>query len=143
MVRFEKISGEEAGRIRLILFAFIAVAVLTVFFTPSDLVAAIFPELFTNESSCIMLNIAGIPCPFCGMSRALKELMKLNISGSLYYNPAGIPFFAASGILTASVFVLSLFNYRIRINNTSKTFIAAGAVVTIIWIINILYGHQS
>lgn len=143
MIRVEQCSKEDSDRIRFVLFAFIAFTLVSAWFTLSDLVAALFPDLFSYESSCIMLNIADIPCPFCGMSRAWRELIGLNFSRSVYYNPLAIPFFALSFLIMIAIFALSLFNYRIRITDAKKTFLAAALVLLVIWIANILYGHQS
>ncbi len=138
----EKITRTESDRLRFILFGFIAVTLVSIFFTPSDLVAELFPDLFKYESSCIMLNVAGIPCPFCGMSRAWKEFTKMNFTAAIHHNPSSIAFFIISGVTISGIFVLSLFNYRIRVTSTWKTFLMLTAVLMIIWILNILYGHH-
>ena len=138
----EKISRTESDRLRFILFGFIAVTLVSIFFTPSDLVAELFPDLFRYESSCIMLNVAGIPCPFCGMSRAWKEFTKMNFTAAIHHNPSSIAFFIISGVTISAIFVLSLFNYRFKVTSTWKTFITLTAVLMIIWILNILYGHH-
>jgi hypothetical protein len=138
----EKITRTESDRLRFILFGFIAVTLVSIFFTPSDLVAELFPDLFKYESSCIMLNVAGIPCPFCGMSRAWKEFTKMNFTTAIHHNPSSIAFFIISGVTISGIFVLSLFNYRIRVKSTWKTFLMLTAVLMIIWILNILYGHH-
>ncbi len=138
----EKISRTESDRLRFILFGFIAVTLVSIFFTPSDLVAELFPDLFRYESSCIMLNVAGIPCPFCGMSRAWKEFTKMNFTAAIHHNPSSIAFFLISGVTISAIFVLSLFNYRFKVTSTWKTFITLTAVLMIIWILNILYGHH-
>ena len=138
----EKITRTESDRLRFILFGFIAVTLVSIFFTPSDLVAELFPDLFKYESSCIMLNVAGIPCPFCGMSRAWKEFTKMNFTAAIHHNPSSIAFFIISGVTISGIFVLSLFNYRIRVTSTWKTFLMLTAVLMMIWILNILYGHH-
>ena len=40
---------------------------------------------------CPIRYVTGIPCPGCGMSRALGCLLRLNIIGSLRCNPALLP----------------------------------------------------
>jgi hypothetical protein len=143
MIKIESTTPEESDRIRFVLFAFIAVALMSAFFTPSDLVAALFPQWFRYESSCIMLNVANIPCPFCGMSRAWKELTRLNFSRSVYFNPSAIPFFVATMTLMSSVFVLSMYNKKIAVSDKQRTILVLISVLLLIWILNILYGHQS
>ncbi len=143
MISVEKISPREAARVRVIMTGFLLLIVITVIVTPSDIIAAFFPSLFRFESSCIMLNIAGIPCPFCGMSRAFRELTALNIPGSIYYNPVGIPFFIISGAVIAWIYLLSFMNRKLKLINGRKTLLILSGVLLIMWFINILYGHQS
>lgn len=138
----EKITRTESDKLRFILFGFIAVTLVSIFFTPSDLVAELFPDLFKYESSCIMLNVAGIPCPFCGMSRAWKEFTKMNFTAAIHHNPSSIAFFIISGVTISAIFVLSLFNYKFKVTSTWKTLLMLTAVLFIIWILNILYGHH-
>lgn len=142
MITVEKISPEESDKLRFILFGFIAAATASVWFTPTDLIAELFPEVFKYESSCIMLNVAGIPCPFCGMSRAWNEFTRFNFESSIYHNPSSVVFFIFSGTTVALIFVLSLFNYRIKLPGSGKTLMILSAVLLIIWILNILYGHH-
>lgn len=52
------------------------------------LMAAVF--IFTG-GQCLIKKITGFPCPSCGLTRAIVELLKLNFQGSLYYNPLAIP----------------------------------------------------
>jgi hypothetical protein len=43
-----------------------------------------------NITVCITYNIAGIPCPSCGTTRAINLLLDGHIIDSIYYNPSGI-----------------------------------------------------
>jgi len=38
---------------------------------------------------CIFKEVTGIPCPSCGSTRALGNLIKGNIKEALYWNPLG------------------------------------------------------
>lgn len=141
IVSFEKISGLQSRRIRYVLIAVLAVSLVFVYFHPLNLINYFFPGMLRSDSSCIMLNVTGLPCPFCGMSRSFKELMAFNISGSFYYNPGSVFVFAFIGISCLSIFVLSIFNYRIRFRSNMKTLMLFFVVLSIIWILNILFGH--
>lgn len=46
-------------------------------------------RLFSNLTGtiCLIRGIIGIPCPACGITRAIKSLIRLNIKDALYYNP--------------------------------------------------------
>ena len=43
---------------------------------------------------CPILTFCHVPCPTCGMTRALFSLLKLDFAGYLHYNPAALPFAA-------------------------------------------------
>ena len=43
------------------------------------------------EIYCPIRHVTGIPCPGCGMSRALGCLLRLDFEGSLRSNPALLP----------------------------------------------------
>lgn len=138
----EKVSLKEARNIRWILLGFFCFGLITVIFYPLDLLKLIFPSVFRNESACIMLNVFGIPCPFCGMSHAFYEFINLNFIKSVYYNPSSVIFFSFLGIFSLSIFVLSLFKYKLSFNFNSKTLLASILVLLVIWILNIFFGHH-
>lgn len=138
----EKISLKEARNIRWILLGFFCFGLITVIFYPLDLLKLIFPSVFRNESACIMLNVFGIPCPFCGMSHAFYEFINLNLVKSVYYNPSSVIFFSFLGIFSLSIFVLSLFKYKLSFNFNSKTLLASILILMVIWILNIFWGHH-
>ncbi len=48
---------------------------------------------------CPIRHFTGIPCPGCGMSRALGCLLRLDIQGSLRSNPALLPCMASLFVL--------------------------------------------
>lgn len=48
---------------------------------------------------CPIRHFTGIPCPGCGMSRALGCLLRLDIAGSLRCNPALLPCMTAFFVL--------------------------------------------
>lgn len=48
---------------------------------------AILLRFFSNLTGtiCLIRGTIGIPCPACGITRAIKSLIKLNIKDALYY----------------------------------------------------------
>lgn len=51
----------------------------------------IFLIYINNYIPCIFKKIFHIPCPACGMTRALKEIITLNIINSFSYNILAFP----------------------------------------------------
>ncbi len=45
--------------------------------------------------TCPILALFNIPCPTCGMSRALICLIRLDLKGYMSYNPMALPLCAA------------------------------------------------
>lgn len=138
-----KTTHAESSKIRLILFATLAFGILTIFFYPLDLLAHFFPGLFREDSSCILLNATGLPCPFCGMSRASSEFIKMNFAGSLYYNPSSVIFFTFTGFFGLTIFILSLCNLKMVFNFNRKTLLIFIVILFSMWIMNIFYGHHA
>ncbi|HMS65984.1 MAG TPA: DUF2752 domain-containing protein, partial [Ignavibacteria bacterium] len=98
--------------------------------------------LFRPDSSCITLNVFGIPCPFCGMSRAFREFMNFNFKESIYYNPSSVVFFLFMSVLILSVLILSFFNYKISLHFNRKTLLLFIIVIASVWLLNIFFGHH-
>lgn len=140
-VRIQKISYKEAWIVRGILFCIIAFAFFSTIFYPFDVIRYFFPQQFTFESSCIILNVFGIPCPFCGMSHALAEYLNFNFYGSTYYNPSSVVFFTFLGLVCLFIFILSLFNYKISVSFNKMTLTIFISILLTIWILNVYFGH--
>ena len=141
-IKIVKVKENEAGKIRLILLGTIVFSLLTVKYYPLNLLNHYFPGLFREDSSCITLNVFGIPCPFCGMSRAFREFMNFNFAGSIYYNPSSVLLFIFLGIFCLAIFILSFFKYKIVFQFSRKTLFAFFIVIATLWILNIYFGHH-
>lgn len=138
-----KTSPKESSKIRLVLLATLAFGVITAFFYPLDLLSHFIPGLFRENSSCILLNVTGMPCPFCGMSRAAGEMVKLNFIKSFYYNPSSIIFFTFTGLFGLTILLLSFIQRKILFNFSRKTLFIFVLVLLSMWVLNIFFGHHS
>ena len=141
-ISLEKTEPTESRKIRLYLFIILFFVLLTSYFSPAKLVRQFFPDLFNRESSCILLNVSGIPCPLCGFTRSFEEILKFNIAGSFYYNPSSVFIFTFLACLCLFIFVISFFNYKIKIVSSGKTFLALTIVLVTVWIVNVILGHH-
>src|SRR5437762_13200294 len=56
--------------------------------------------------------ITGLPCIFCGMTRALHLLLNGDFSGAIYFNWLAVPFLGAVGFFVA-VCVIEISNRRV------------------------------
>ena len=54
---------------------------------------SLFIFLIHLKVPCVFKSILNVSCPGCGLTRAFKELFKLNIAKALYYNILSIPLF--------------------------------------------------
>jgi membrane-associated PAP2 superfamily phosphatase len=54
-------------------------------------IAAVYPALPVHPSvSCPLRAVTGIPCPFCGMTRAVIAAAHGHVGTSLAFNPGGM-----------------------------------------------------
>ena len=54
-------------------------------------VAAVWPALpFHPSVACPFRAVTGVPCPFCGLTRAVVAAVHGHVGTSLAFNPAGI-----------------------------------------------------
>ncbi len=50
-------------------------------------------------SPCPFMDLTGVPCPYCGMTRSWIALVRGDVMGSLRYNPGGTALLTGIGIL--------------------------------------------
>ena len=100
-------------------------------------------------STCLFKNVTGIPCPACGSTRSVAELLSCNIQDALFINPFGL--IIAFGLIVMPLWLL--FDLLMRKSTFFKTFQYAEGIlrkkvvaiplivlVLINWIWNILKG---
>jgi Protein of unknown function (DUF2752) len=92
--------------------------------------AAVWPLLPVHPPFvCPLRTVTGIPCPFCGMTRAVVAAVHGDIVASLRYNPGGI--------LLAVLAVVALIGWRtehVRLPNW-----VLPALVAALWVYNVTF----
>jgi len=93
-----------------------------IYFTLSYLV------LHLLDTTCIFIYLFNIPCPGCGMTRALLFLLKLDFKSAFMHNP--------------TIFFMPYIAYYIFGNPKAKwhkyTLIATGVVLIVSWIFKLI-----
>ena len=51
------------------------------------------------EINCPIVYFTGVPCPTCGVTRALLSLLTLNLKGYINYHPFALPLVAAVALM--------------------------------------------
>lgn len=113
--------------------------------TPLEIIQNFFEGnnlLKRQESTCIMLNIAGIPCPLCGMTRSYNEFSEFDYSGGMYFNPLSIVVFPLVALVLSVIFLASLLNYKITILNNKLFWGSVFFLILVVWVVNIFWGHH-
>lgn len=83
--------------------------------------------------TCVVYEITGVPCPACGMGRAMMSLAMGDLSAYLRYNAMALPVLAA--------FVLELFSAKLgkarrTINAFAATVLLVNAVYYVFRLVN-------
>jgi len=74
------------------------------------------------HTSCGALT--GLPCIFCGMTRALHLLLNGDFGGALYFNWLAFPFLGAV-VFLVSVCIIEIANRRVILNWNTKARVTA------------------
>lgn len=74
--------------------------------------------ILNNKILCPFKNIFDIPCPFCGLTRAFRQILKLNFKVAMYYNILSVPL-----LIVIIVLIICIIKDIIRKENTVEKFI--------------------
>ncbi len=111
--------------------------------------ASLLPALTGDNSTCLIKSISGVPCPSCGTTRSILELLDGHFITALQWNPMGIIVLLIMVISPVWILLDMLFKkesflrYYSRAENHLKSkWIAIPAIglVIINWIWNICKG---
>jgi len=105
------------------------------FFEPSHI-----PAWLPIHPSCGA--ITGLPCLFCGLTRAIHHLLQGNFAAALYYNWLALPI-SAGAVLLAAIFTAELIankkmlQIHVRFCFTPRSVAIAGAVLLSLWLLQV------
>jgi hypothetical protein len=140
-ISIEKCDRRTARKIQLWVIGLTVLVGILIIYSPLEY---LFHYLgYKDSNGCPLLTLTGIPCPMCGMGRSFLALITLNFTEVFYYNPSGAFVYLISGLIILAIFILSLFNYRVKLKNPLlKLWYIPVILLMIVWILNILYGHH-
>ena len=94
--------------------------------------ALVWPVLPVHPPlACPLRTLTGIPCPFCGMTRAVVAALHGHVLDSLRFNPGGIVV-----VLIAVLLLAGLRIDRLRLHTRAAAWII-GALTLALWAWNI------
>ncbi len=111
--------------------------------------ASLLPALTGDNSTCLIKSISGVPCPSCGTTRSILELLDGHFITSLQWNPMGLIVLLIMVISPVWILIDLLFKkesflrfYGRAENQLKSKWIAIPAIglVVINWIWNICKG---
>jgi hypothetical protein len=86
--------------------------------------------------------VTGLPCIFCGLTRAVHLLLNGNTARALYFNWLAFPILAAIAFLIALFLVeialkRSILNLRLVAPITAKRVVVVGGALVALWILQV------
>ena len=87
---------------------------------------------------CIFKTLTGIPCPGCGMTRALVAAARGRFELAFYFHPL----FPLTPVLVAGVGVYSLSNRPILKKISIVTLLTISAIFVLVWIFRLADGWR-
>lgn len=90
-----------------------------------------FLSLHIFKASCPVVFVTGLPCPGCGMTRAVIAILRFDFAKAFELNPVSFPIV---------LFVIAFFFFRYFIGKTPKVFKVFFAILGVMLFLRYLYG---
>jgi hypothetical protein len=93
----------------------------------------------SHHSYCIMHNVVGLPCPFCGLTRAIGNLYHLEWRRACILHPMSVPFLVL-GLALVTYRVICIIKPRlVRIPLEWELFLYRGvfALFIAVWLVRL------
>ena len=90
---------------------------------------------------CVFRNLTGLPCPFCGSTRSVGQILQGNFTEALAFNPMG--FFLLLLLLLTAITPNTLERSSQRLNRTwgdlsnHSQLISVILAISVLWAVNI------
>lgn len=143
IIGIEKIENEQARRCRTLLAWELAFPISLAVALPAIVHA--LREYFVPQFHifCPFLTVTGLPCPFCGLTRSLLNLLQGEFAEAFWHHPFGPVIWGGMALLVAASFVLLFFQRRVALKIPEDLRTASiVAVVLVVWTANIFFGHH-
>lgn len=101
------------------------------------LIYALVMNLF-NLQSCPIKLLIGIPCPGCGMTRAILCLLKFDFKGAIKYNALFIIL-----LLVIVVFIFRKYNIFKKLYHSKIFWITIGICILVYYALRLIYVYPN
>ena len=145
MLAFEKTNTVYAWKVRWVILGMVLLGIISLNITPVEAILNLQNgnNIFERQqNTCSMLNVFGIPCPLCGMSRGFHEIWDLNFAGGIHCNPFSVVFYPLIFVFVSVIFTASIFNYRLKIVKPRIFWGIFFVLFIVVWAVNIIWGHH-
>ena len=89
---------------------------------------------------CLFRNLTGLPCPFCGSTRAVGNIVHGNFIEALYLNPLGYVFLLLLGTVIVNPTSVNALGALVAEKwwalKSSRQIIVAISTISLLWLIN-------
>ena len=137
----ESCSPSTSRKIQLWLIGASVLVIGLIIYSPTEYLFKHFG--YVDSNGCILLTLAGVRCPACGMGHSLSSIVKFDTAHWFYYNPSALFIYIITFFILAYIFILSLFNKSVKLTpKLLKLWYIPVTLLVIVWVLNVMYGHM-